>query len=399
MSDSAPGIVVVVPVAGSGTDQHFAHTYALAGELAKLARTAVIVERVQGGPAAPLPGVATFTQSATDAGPVRRALELAKLAVRLRRQGYGTFFVRTSQTAAVPVALVTRVLGGRTLYWNCVQKPRERLRDVGVRTALRSELPLRAAFRLADLVVTGTRGLAEHYSAQHGIAADRMAVLPNEIDLRRYGPPTPEQRTQARAGLGIGEDVRLVLSVHRLSPVRQTLRYIPAVPLAVLREVPGARFVFVGGGPEEPALRTAVEAAGLADRVTVRGAVPHAEIAGYYHAADAFLMPSYTEGFPRVLLEAMAMGLPFASTDVGGVREVVPDAYRPLLAPRDAPDVLARRLSGILLDGELAARLAAAGSEWVRQYDAPAVARRLVALARRDGVTTSAVAGDSTPAA
>jgi glycosyltransferase involved in cell wall biosynthesis len=113
------------------------------------------------------------------------------------------------------------------------------------------------------------------------------------------------------------------------------------------------------------------------------GAVPHTRVRHLYAAADAFVMPSYTEGFPRVLLEAMASGLPIASTDVGGAREILPPAYNGRLAHRDRAHELAAAIDELLRTPELARNLAAEGNRWVRQFDAPSVARRLTALASR----------------
>lgn len=375
------GVVLVVPKAGPATAEHFAHTYSLARELAKLTPTAVIVEREDGGPPAPLEGVRLLVQRHADRNSLARARELMGMVRALSNGGVGTIFVRTSVTAAVPAALVTRVLGGRTLYWNCGKAPRRRLRDLSLRTLLGDELPLRVALRLADRVVTGTPGLAEHYSVTYRIAPERVAVLPNEIDLGRYRPPTPQEREAARHALGVAEGQQLVLSIHRLSPVRRTLLYVPRTIERVLREAPGTRFVLAGGGPEEGAVRAAVRRARLDSSVTCLGSVPHETIRCLYHAADAFFMPSYTEGFPRVLLEAMAMGVPFASTDVGGVGEIVPAPYVVRLADRDDPDALGEAILEILSDRAVAGELSAAGLEWVRRYDAPAVARELVALA------------------
>jgi glycosyltransferase involved in cell wall biosynthesis len=375
------GIVLVIPKAGSGVDQHFAHTYALAEELARLVPTAVIVERVVGDPVASLPGVKTLVQSRSDAGAPLRFAELFGLGVTLRRRGFDTFFVRTSQTAAVPIALLTRVIGGQTLYWNCVRPSKRALRRLGWRSAIRSELPVRLAFRLADKVVTGTQSLAGLYAATHGIPERRMAVLPNEIALASYGPASREERAEARARIGVPDQAPMVLSVHRLSPVRQTLRYLPEVAERVLADIPDAVFVLVGGGPDEAPLRDAIRAADLENRFMLPGAVPHRQVRDYYHAADAFFMPSYTEGFPRVLLEAMAMGVPFASTDVGGVPEVVPDEYVRRLTDKEDPAQMAEEIVRLLRDPGLASRLAEAGLGWVKRYDAPVVARRLVELA------------------
>ena len=62
----------------------------------------------------------------------------------------------------------------------------------------------------------------------------------------------------------------------------------------------------------------------LGERIKLLGAVPNRDILKYFIAADVFLMPSREEGFPRVLIEAMAAGLPYVASDIGGVREISP---------------------------------------------------------------------------
>jgi glycosyltransferase involved in cell wall biosynthesis len=157
--------------------------------------------------------------------------------------------------------------------------------------------------------------------------------------------------------------------------------YVPAVPLAVLERHRDARFVFAGGGPEEAEVRQAVKDARVDDRVQILGAIPHERVWRLYAAADIFMMASYTEGFPRVLLEAMAVGLPLASTDVGGVREILPPSYHRRLANRERPLELADAIDELLSNSTAAQQLSSDGLGWVRRFDAPLVARRLVQLA------------------
>jgi glycosyltransferase involved in cell wall biosynthesis len=371
----------VVPKAGSEVAEHFAHTFRLADHLRRHIATAVIVERVAGAPPIADPSIDVRVQRHGDSGFIARVIELMWLTASLRRNGFRSFFVRTSQTAAVPIIVLRRLLGGRVMYWSCGELSKNRLRDVGFPAALRGELPLRVALRWADTVVTGTDSLADHYSKTYGIPRERIEVLPNEIDLDWFRPPSSDERAKAREDLRIAEDERLVLSVHRLSPVRRTLRYIPAAVQAVLANHERVRFVIAGGGPDEDEVRRAISCAGLDDRVQVLGSVPHDRIWELYAAADVFWMPSYTEGFPRVLLEAMAMDLPIASTDVGGVREILPSIYRSRLADRDRPHELAAAVSELVENRAIARGLVDDGRLWVRQFDAPAVARRLAALA------------------
>jgi glycosyltransferase involved in cell wall biosynthesis len=375
------GLVLVVPKAGSEVAEHFAHTVRLADHLTRHLQTAVIVERIVGTPPTADPSVEVRIQRHADSGFLARMLELLWVAAGLRRQGFRSFFVRTSQTAAVPIIVLRRLLGGRVMYWSCGQVAKNRLRDVGLRDAVRGEIPLRLALRWVDTVVTRTDSLAGHYSKTYEIPRARIKVLPNEIDLERFRPPSPNERAEARRELGVAEDEQLVLSVHRLSPITRTLRYIPAVLHEVLADHENVRFVIAGDGPDELDVRRAIAYAGLDDRVQMLGAVPHDLIRQLYAAADVFWMPSYTEGFPRVLLEAMAMEIPIPSTDVGGVREVLPSVYLSRLAHRDRPHELSREVAELLENSELARRLVDEGRRWVRQFDSPSVARRLAALA------------------
>jgi glycosyltransferase involved in cell wall biosynthesis len=380
--DPDEGLVLVIPKVGSEVAEHFSHTFRLAEHLRREIKTAVIAERVAGTPPRRDGSLDVYIQRNADRGFVPRAWELMRIALTLRREGFRSFFVRTSQTAAVPIILVRRFFGGQVMYWSCGKAPKNRLRDVGLRAALRSEIPMRLAFRWADIVVTGTDSLAAHYSKTYGIPRHRIAVLPNDIDLELFTRASQEQRSEARAALGVADDEPLVLSVHRFSPVRRTLLYIPQVLEALVARHPRVRFVLAGGGPEEAEIRRAVAEARLDDRVQMLGAVPHAHIRRLYAAADVFMMPSYTEGFPRVLLEAMATCVPLASTDVGGVREILPTAYHSRLAHRDRPLQLARAIDELLTNELKARELADEAYSWVRQFDASSVSQQLVALLR-----------------
>jgi glycosyltransferase involved in cell wall biosynthesis len=115
------------------------------------------------------------------------------------------------------------------------------------------------------------------------------------------------------------------------------------------------RLVIVGDGPERRALLAAAESAGIADRVIFAGHVE--DVRPYYKMADVMALPSYTEGSPNVLLEAMAAGVPIVATAVGGVPEIVTDGESALLTPAgDAPG-LAAGISALLDDRELAREL------------------------------------------
>lgn len=110
------------------------------------------------------------------------------------------------------------------------------------------------------------------------------------------------------------------------------------------------------------AFRSRVAASGVADAVTVKGYVPYGPaLWQIYDAHDALVLPSFTEGFPQVLLEAMARGLPVVATAVGGVPRLVRDGENGLLIPPGRPDALARAVTRLAGDPDLRTRLARAG--------------------------------------
>lgn len=94
--------------------------------------------------------------------------------------------------------------------------------------------------------------------------------------------------------------------------------------------IPDSKFLLlvIGDGPEKKNIEYGILNMGMAERVKFIGWIPQNEIAGYMAMADVFIMPSEEEGFPHVLLEAMAAGLPFVAFDVGGVKEIVPPEWQ-----------------------------------------------------------------------
>ncbi|MBU0516484.1 MAG: glycosyltransferase family 4 protein, partial [Proteobacteria bacterium] len=177
-----------------------------------------------------------------------------------------------------------------------------------------------------------------------------------------------------RERLGVPPGAKVVLSVARFSPVRRMDLYLPSVMVDTLRARPEAFFVVAGDGVDFDKIKRRVARAGLETRVRLLGAVPAEEVSALYALADVFLLPSYTEGFPRVLLEAMAFGRPVVATDAGGIRDIVPPEQLPLVVDKRRPAALARALIAVLGDDALAARLSAANLARIKDFDVGPVA-------------------------
>ena len=125
----------------------------------------------------------------------------------------------------------------------------------------------------------------------------------------------------------------------------------------VLGDGRAARLVIAGDGPERDSLRAQADALGVTDHVEFLGAVSHDRVAELTRRADVFCLPSFAEGVPTAVQEAMAAELPVVATDVFGIPELVEHEHEGLLVPPARDDLLAAALTRLLDDPELRRRL------------------------------------------
>ena len=210
----------------------------------------------------------------------------------------------------------------------------------------------------ADCVVTVCEAFAKQL-ANMGVPRERIRVQHNSI---RPTPAVNAQEMSAfRRRLGVKDDERMILAAGRLSKEKAQIDLLRA--FKDLRETNpdiDAKLVIVGDGPERQSLESATSSLGIRDCVVFAGQVKNVEV--YYAAADELANPSYSEGSPYVLLEAMAANLPIVATSVGGVPEMVENNKSALLVPAGDPQAMAEAIRRILTDEPLAQRLSAKAS-------------------------------------
>lgn len=161
-------------------------------------------------------------------------------------------------------------------------------------------------------IITVSQALKDA-TVQLGIAPNRVTVLRNGVDLKRF---RPLDRCQARAKLAF-DGVTLLSVGHLIERKGHDL------VIRALAELAGCQLVIVGEGPEHGRLKALAQTLGVAARVRLVGAKPHDEMVQYYAAADALVLASSREGWANVLLEAMACGTPVIASDIWGNPEVV----------------------------------------------------------------------------
>jgi glycosyltransferase involved in cell wall biosynthesis len=216
---------------------------------------------------------------------------------------------------------------------------------------------------------------------------DRIEVVYNGVDLDGAAPTG-----NLRAELGVPDGAPLLGEVGRLCDVKGQRELIAALPA-----LPHARLVLFGidqeqGGAFQARLEQDAERLGVRDRIVFAG--HRDDAARLLGDVDVVVLPSWTEGLPIVLLEAMARRRPVVATPVGGTPEVVADGQTGLLVPPRDPHALAQAIGRLLDDAELRRRLGDAGYERVRErFSAGAMERRVLEI--YDEVARDAACGVS----
>lgn len=208
------------------------------------------------------------------------------------------------------------------------------------------------AMRHADAIVCNSAAGRRHLLAQGITGAERIAVVPNGIEVNRYAFDAG-RRMHQRSAWNINCSERLVGLIARIDPIKGHSTFLSAAALA-LKGAPDLRFVCAGGGDGSllASLEGQAEKLGIADRVIWAGHC--SDLAAVYSALDVLVLASTSEGFPNVIGEGMACGLPVVATDVGDCREIV--AEHGWIVPPSDPQALGKAI--------LAA--SAAADEWDR---------------------------------
>ena len=218
----------------------------------------------------------------------------------------------------------------------------------------------------ADAVFTSGDAEAAQLGSLYDVPPQRVHVLTPGVNHAMFAPG---QRHAARAAIGLPPGP-VLLFVGRLQPLKgaELALEILAATRASTPAGKHAQLVIVGGpsGPDGAAtvarLHSLSRELGLARCVRFVDPLPHHLLSTYYRAADVCLVPSRSESFGLVALEAAACGTPVVASDVGGLRDNVVEGRTGYLVPGRDSDAFARRVADILTDPLLALRLGDAGS-------------------------------------
>lgn len=205
----------------------------------------------------------------------------------------------------------------------------------------------RASAVVSDSIITLTDKCMEEHIC-FGIAKRaKFRTIHSGVPLDRFLRHNPQAVKEIKRVHGIPEDALIVGSAGRLVPVKGYEDFLQAAAL-VKKAEPRAFFVIMGEGPLRKDLSDLARKLNLSGSLLLPGW--RDELPDWLRAMDVFLLTSLNEGMGRVLVEAMACGLPIVATEVGGVPSVVDDGINGFLVPPRAPEIMAQSVLKLLAD-------------------------------------------------
>lgn len=220
----------------------------------------------------------------------------------------------------------------------------------------------------ADQVTTICEGLRGDIIGR-GVAADKVTVIPNAVDVDgfRFGAPA-DAELQRALGLGNKQVLGFAGSFYGYEGLSDLIHS----AARLLGQHPDLRVLLVGGGPEELRLKALVESLGMSDCVIFTGRVPHAEVQRYYELIDVLVYPRIPIRLTELVtplkpLEAMAQGRVVVASDVGGHRELIRDGETGFLFRAGNVDSLVERIDTVLKQRDRWSSIRTQGRQFVEQ--------------------------------
>lgn len=314
---------------------------------------------------------------------ILRLMELFFLLIKFnKKKGYNRVFIRISSYAGLVATLASLFCKIKIYFWLSgttfefdTQQP---FGTKKIKWFFKTWLPIKIILKYNTLI-TGPESMGDYYQKWLNISSDRIIILYNDIDTNRFNLPLTKVKKDFKRKLGFNTNSKIILYVKTLSPIRGVMFYFPYILDAIINEL-NEEFVFViiGGGKEFINLKTSINNHNLNKFVNVLGSIPNKNIHEYYKAADFFINPTLAEGFPRVLLEAMACGLPIVTTDAGGIKDIIGNKQKEFMVEKTNRDDFVSKLVQLFNDSEKQKTLSEENVSISDNYSTPKIAQMYI---------------------
>lgn len=238
--------------------------------------------------------------------------------------------------------------------------------------------------RRVDRVIVATIAELTQLRFLYKADAKKLVVIPPGVDVSHFYPIPADE---ARSYIGLKPEDRMILFVGRIEPLKGVDTLLEAMSCLQMKESRPVHLAIIGGDPaaspemmnaEMARLKNLCEVLGLDQSVVFLGVRDQDKLPYYYSAAEVVVMPSHYESFGMVALEAMACGAPVIASEVGGLAYLVRDGETGFTIPAEEPETLCEKLSWLLNDDELHAKMSAQAAAYAQDYAWEKIAKQIV---------------------
>lgn len=223
--------------------------------------------------------------------------------------GYNNFYTHYGYLSAIIAGIICRITSGKSFYWHCEMRDKYEKKDCllcNLPQKIKTDLAFKMVLKISHTLVTCTDLMRNYYHDKFEVHMKKIKVFSNWIDMERF------EKTQ--------QQKNIILFLHWLSP-RKGTRILPEIFLSIKEKTSDAEFLIAGEGPDKDWLKDKFKEKSI--DVIFLGAVPNHKIPDLMKMAKIFINPSREEEFGRVIIEAMAAGLPVLSTKTLGARSIL----------------------------------------------------------------------------
>lgn len=367
----------------SNSSEHFYHVLNLLEEIStKGVNILLIIEKSDSTPhvISPLIQVLCLKKKG-----LSRLFEINRLIKRASKQGYNKLFVRISNWATIIAILRSFFSKLEVFYWHSgTVFEFDNKRPFSFQKCkwyLKTRLPFNFIKKYVTFFVTGPESMRDYYVKNVGVQNEKIKILYNDIDISRFKLVSKYDKLLIKKELNIDHDKKIILFVHKFSPVRNTNFYVENFikKFYLIENLDDYSFYFIGGGKDKNEVEYQVNRLELKNKVFFLGSLPNSDVHKYYQIADYFINPTAAEGFPRVLLEAMACGLPIITTNAGGIKDIMGEKQKDYMSDINNSDEFADNLIKMVkLTNEQLAKIIDENLERVSLYSTPKIANMYI---------------------
>jgi glycosyltransferase involved in cell wall biosynthesis len=318
----------VLPQYYDNSAENFFHIANFLEELGKKIELYVVIEHCNIKPnIANLEKIYVLDDGLSNISSFSRLIKLIRIYFELYNEGVDLFFARSSLTGALPLLIANRLLNlnrANIIFWSCGQDivPLSYFPTRKNVKRLVSKILAWFTFRSINYLATGPELMVDYYHNNYNVPRQKILTLYNDISLKRFHPLSAEEKVITKGEL-LSTSKKVMLFVHTFNKSRGA-DILPLIAQEIKDRKLDVIIVAIGRpGDYSSELDRQINKYQLQDCFFNLGLVANKDIDKYYKISDLFIMPSRGEGFPRVLLEAMACACPTLAFDVGGVADIL----------------------------------------------------------------------------